>query len=106
MGAYRFVMMIEAYRACRVVGYSALDAVNRAQLSVPNDLGVRPSRPSRPGAVYAFVTPSMPGIVKSPTHGGRRKPYAVACAADRSLCREFFRLTVDETRAVFRVLTP
>jgi hypothetical protein len=80
---YHFVMMLEAYRAYRVVGYPALEAalVSRAPLlapQAPSYLGLgfrssgafrasrasRPSRPSRPGTVYAFVTPPMPGIVK------------------------------------------
>jgi len=89
----------------------------------------------------AFVTPSMPGIVKigattreladrlreaNESDTWRPpEPYVAACAArvtdafaaERSLHtrlaerrvsshREFFRLTVDETRAVFRGLTP
>ncbi len=93
----------------------------------------------RPGAVYAFATPSMPGIVKigattrAPPERLREanesdtwrppEPYAAACvawvedafAAERALHamlaarrvhahREFFRLTVAETRAAFALL--
>ena len=61
---YHFVLMLEAYRAYRAVGYQALEAVSRAPLSAPNDLCFRSSQSSRSGAVYAFVTPSMPGIAK------------------------------------------
>ncbi len=84
--------------------------------------------------MYAFVTPSMPGIVKigATTRDRLREanesdtwrppePYVFACAArvtdGRALApceasraagpahREFFRLTVNETRAAFRCLT-
>ena len=126
---YHFLMMIEAHRAFRALGY--------AVPVIPNAAPAAPS--SRPGTVYAFVTPVMPGIVKigattreltdrlreaNETDTWRPpEPYAVACAswvddafaAERSLhtalCarrvnthREFFRLTVEETRAVFALL--
>jgi hypothetical protein len=126
---YHFLMMLEAHRAFRAVGYAAPEA--------PPVL--RALSAARPGAVYAFVTPSMPGIVKigattrELTDRLREAnesdtwrppdPYAVACAswsedafeAERALHtalaarrvnshREFFRLTVEETRAVFALL--
>jgi hypothetical protein len=123
---YHFLMMLEARRAFRAVGYAVPVMPNAAH--VP-----------RPGTVYAFVTPVMPGIVKigattrELTDRLREanesdtwrppEPYAVACAswvddafaAERALHtalgarrvnthREFFRLTVEETRAVFALL--
>ncbi len=123
---YHFLMMLEAHRAFRALGYA-----------VPVIPNTAPS--ARPGTVYAFVTPVMPGIVKigattrELTDRLREanesdtwrppEPYAVACAswvddafaAERALHtalgarrvnthREFFRLTVEETRAVFALL--
>jgi hypothetical protein len=123
---YHFLMMIEAHRAFRAVGYAVPVIPNAAPVA-------------RPGTVYAFVTPVMPGIVKigattrELTDRLREanesdtwrppEPYVVACAswvddafaAERALHtalgarrvnthREFFRLTVEETRAVFALL--
>jgi len=129
---YHFLMMLEAHRAFRALGY--------AVPLMPNAAPSSESAPAaRPGTVYAFVTPVMPGIVKigattrELTDRLREanesdtwrppEPYAVACAswvddafaAERALhtalCarrvnthREFFRLTVEETRAVFALL--
>jgi hypothetical protein len=125
---YHFLMMLEAHRAFRSVGPLIPEALPALHVPVP-----------RPGTVYAFVTPVMPGIVKigattrdladrlreaNESDTWRPpEPYVVACAArvtdafaaERSLhtalCgrrvnahREFFRLTVEEARAVFALL--
>jgi hypothetical protein len=125
---YHFLMMLEAHRAFRAVGPLIPEALSALHVPVP-----------RPGTVYAFVTPVMPGIVKigattrdladrlreaNESDTWRPpEPYVVACAArvtaafaaERSLhtalCgrrvnahREFFRLTVEEARAVFALL--
>ena len=127
---YHFLMMLEAHRAFRALGYAVPVIPNAAPSAAPV---------ARPGTVYAFVTPVMPGIVKigattrELTDRLREanesdtwrppEPYAVACAswvddafaAERSLHtalaarrvnthREFFRLTVEEARAVFALL--
>jgi hypothetical protein len=81
-----FVMMLEAHRAFRAAGCTPLEhPVATARTS------------ARPGSVYAFATPSMPGIVKigattrDPTERLREanesdtwrppEPYAIACVA-------------------------
>jgi hypothetical protein len=87
----------------------------------------RPSRPSRPGTVYAFVTPSMPGIVKigattreladrlreaNESDTWRPpEPYVVACAArvtdafaaERSLHVRLAERRVSAHREFFRL---
>jgi hypothetical protein len=140
---YHFLMMLEAHRAFRALGYAVPvtpNAAPAAPSSAPAAPSSAPAAPSaRPGTVYAFVTPVMPGIVKigattrELTDRLREanesdtwrppEPYTVACAswvddafaAERALHtalgarrvnthREFFRLTVEETRAVFALL--
>jgi hypothetical protein len=128
---YHFLMMLEAHRAFRAVGY--------AEPLIPGAPSALHAPAPRQGTVYAFVTPVMPGIVKigattreladrlreaNESDTWRPpEPYVVACAArvtdafaaERSLHtalgarrvnahREFFRLTVEETRAVFALL--
>ena len=81
-----FLMMLEAHRAFRAAGCTPLEH--------PVATAVRAARP---GSVYAFATPSMPGIVKigattrDPTERLREanesdtwrppEPYAIACVA-------------------------
>ena len=135
---YHFLMMIEAHRAFRALGY-AVPVIPNAAPAAPSSESAPAAPAARPGTVYAFVTPVMPGIVKigattrELTDRLREanesdtwrppEPYAVACAswvddafaAERALHtalvarrvnthREFFRLTVEETRAVFALL--
>jgi len=87
---FHFQMMLEAHRAFRAVGCAVPEAP-------PLLHALSATRVARPGAVYAFMTPSMPGIVKigattrELTERLREanesdtwrppEPYAVACAA-------------------------
>jgi hypothetical protein len=126
---YHFLMMLEAHRAFRVVG-------SLPPLEGDETRAVSPVRSARQGAVYAFATPSMAGIVKigaTDRDVAERlrdanasdtwrppEPYAVVCAVyvedafaiERAIHtllaarriharREFFRVTVEEARAVF-----
>ena len=121
---FHFLMMLEAHRAFRAVG--ALPELECEALA----------QPSAVSSVYAFATPSMPGMVKigaTDRDVAERlrdanasdtwrppEPYAVVCsvrvedafATERAIHealsasrvhprREFFRISVEEVRAVF-----